>query len=137
MAASLRGRLSRGTRMLSESEYVQQQLGEAAAEIESAILIMRTHRAQSVAFVDTGAEPPREWTMRNRRDIAFAASLLRRGVERLVDLGGARGVYDHEPVSQFWRDILTISTHAAVSRHLAMVPYGRALLGLPPLQGEA
>jgi hypothetical protein len=35
------------------------------------------------------------------------------------------------------RDIHTITTHYTVSRHAAMVPYGRMLLGLAPEAGEA
>lgn len=75
--------------------------------------------------------------MRNRRDIAFAVWQSRRGVERLVELAGARTVYDAEPLQSLWRDVVTISTHTVVSRHLGMVPYGRMLLGLPPAPGEA
>jgi hypothetical protein len=74
---------------------------------------------------------------RNRRDIAFAVWQLRRGVERLVELAGARTVYDTEPLQNLWRDVLTISTHTVVSRHLGMVPYGRLLLDLPAARGEA
>jgi 3-hydroxy-9,10-secoandrosta-1,3,5(10)-triene-9,17-dione monooxygenase len=75
--------------------------------------------------------------VRNRRDIAFAVWQARRGVERLVELAGARTVYDTEPLQSLWRDLLTISTHTVVSRHLSMVPYGRIQLGLPPAAGEA
>jgi 3-hydroxy-9,10-secoandrosta-1,3,5(10)-triene-9,17-dione monooxygenase len=136
-AASLRTRLSRGTRVMSESELVQQQLGEAAAEIETAILIMHARRDETLALVDSGAAIPPEWVVRNRRDVAFAVWQARRGVERLVELTGARAVYDAEPLQSLWRDVVTISTHAAVARHLAMVPSGRMLLGLPPPAGEA
>jgi 3-hydroxy-9,10-secoandrosta-1,3,5(10)-triene-9,17-dione monooxygenase len=137
VAASLRTRLSRGTRVMSDSEVVQQQLGEAAAEIETAILIMHARRDKTLALVDSGAAIPPEQAMRNRRDIAFAVWQLRRGVERLVELAGARAVFDADPVQSLWRDVLTISTHTVVSRHLAMVPAGRMLLGLPPAVGEA
>jgi hypothetical protein len=75
--------------------------------------------------------------LRNRRDITFAVWQLRRGMERLAELAGARGVYDSDPVQGLWRDVVTISTHTAVSRHVSMVPYGRMLLGLPPATGEA
>jgi 3-hydroxy-9,10-secoandrosta-1,3,5(10)-triene-9,17-dione monooxygenase len=136
-AAASRTRLSRGTRVMSESELVQQQLGEAAAEIETAILIMHARRDETLALVDSGAAIPPEWVVRNRRDVAFAVWQARRGVERLVELTGARAVYDAEPLQSLWRDVVTISTHAAVARHLAMVPSGRMLLGLPPPPGEA
>jgi len=137
VAETLRTRLSRGTRVMGESEVVQQQLGEAAAEIETAVLIMRARRAETLALADAGAVIPPDAIMRNRRDIAFAVWQIRRGVERLVELAGARTVYDAEPLQSLWRDIVTISTHTVVSRHLGMVPSGRALLGLPPPPGEA
>jgi alkylation response protein AidB-like acyl-CoA dehydrogenase len=137
VAQSLSTRLSRGTRMLAESEVVQQQLGEAAAEIETAILIMHARREETRTLVDSGAAIPPEAVLRNRRDIAFAVWQLRRGVERLVELSGARAVYDADPLQSLWRDLVTICTHTAVSRHVSMVPYGRLLLGLPPAAGEA
>jgi alkylation response protein AidB-like acyl-CoA dehydrogenase len=137
VANSLRTRLSRGTRVVGESEVVQQQLGEAAAEIETAVLIMHARRDETLALTDSGAAITPAMVMRNRRDIAFAVRQLRRGVERLVELAGARTVYDTEPLQSLWRDILTISTHSVVSRHTAMVPYGRFLLDLPETPGEA
>ena len=134
---SLRARISRGTRVVSESEVVQQQLGEAAAEIETATLILRVRREESLALVRAGPPFPPGAAMRNRRDIAYAVWQLRRGVERLVELSGARTVYDAEALQGLWRDIVTISTHIVVSRQGGMVPHGRMLLGLPPLPGEA
>ena len=75
--------------------------------------------------------------LRNRRDITFALHELRRGVDRLVEINGARTVYDADPLQKLVRDLQTILTHYTVSRHAAMVPYGRFLLGLPPDAGEA
>jgi 3-hydroxy-9,10-secoandrosta-1,3,5(10)-triene-9,17-dione monooxygenase len=112
-------------------------LGEAAAEIETAILIMHARREETRALVDSGAAIPSEAVLRNRRDIAFAVWQLRRGLERLVELSGARAVYDTDPLQSLWRDVVTICTHTAVSRQVGMVPYGRLLLGLPPAAGEA
>jgi len=137
VANSMRTRLSRGTRVMGESEVVQQQLGEAAAEIETAALIMHARREETVKLVDSGAAIPPGMVLRNRRDIAFAVWQSRRGLERLVELAGARTVYDVEALQSLWRDVLTITTHTVVSRHLGMVPFGRMLLGLPPPPGEA
>ncbi len=137
VANSLRTRLSRGTRVMGESEVVQQQLGEASAEIETAALIMNARREETLALVDSGTAVPPSMVSRNRRDIAFAVWQSRRGVERLVELAGARTVYDADVLQSLWRDVLTITTHTVVSRHLGMVPYGRMLLGLPPPPGEA
>ena len=135
-AATLRTKLSRGTRVIGDSEVVQHDLGLAAAEIETAVLIMAARRDASLALVDAGGPIPPEAALRNRRDIAFAAGQLRRGVERLAELSGAQMVYDRDPLQTLLRDIATIGTHTVVSRHLGMVPYGRMLLGLPPPPGE-
>lgn len=137
VAASLLGRVSRGTHAVGASEVVQQQLGEASAEIETAALIMRARRDETLALVNSGAAISPEAVARNRRDIAFAVWQARRGVERLAELAGARTVYNTDPLQSLWRDMVTISTHTVVSRHLGMVPYGRMLLGLPPTAGEA
>ena len=72
-----------------------------------------------------------EAVARNRRDITFAADQLRRGMDLLVEVSGARSVYDTDPLQALLRDILTIGTHTVVSRQGAMVPYGRIMLGLP------
>jgi alkylation response protein AidB-like acyl-CoA dehydrogenase len=137
VARSLSTRVSRGTRMLAESEIVHQQLGEAASEIETAVLIMQARREETRALVDSCAPVPRDAVLRNRRDIALAVWQLRRGVERLTELSGARSVYDTDPLQSLWRDLVTICSHTVVSRHGSMVPYGRMLLGLPPAAGEA
>jgi 3-hydroxy-9,10-secoandrosta-1,3,5(10)-triene-9,17-dione monooxygenase len=127
----LRARLSRGTRNLADSEVVQMALGEASAMIDLAILTLWTRRTESLARVAAREAITPAEVARNRRDIAFAADQLRRGVENLVETCGARVVYDREPLQTILRDIVTITTHTVVHRQMSMVPYGRSLLGLP------
>ncbi len=134
--ASLRSRLSRGTRDLGESEVVQMRLAEAGADIDLGNLIMRTRRAESVALLESGRPIAPEDAMRNRRDVSYAAEMVRRGVEALVELSGSRVVQDTDPLQPILRDVLTIATHTVVLRHGNYVPYGRAMLGLPPPVGE-
>jgi alkylation response protein AidB-like acyl-CoA dehydrogenase len=129
---TLRTRISRGTQQVAMSEVVQMRLGEAAAAIESAVLIMQTRRAQSIAALEQGATITQQSVVRNRRDIAFAAQQVRQGMEALMEVAGARSVYDSDPLQALMRDILTIGTHTVVSRQGAMVPYGRLMLGLSP-----
>ncbi len=135
--ASLRSRLSRGVRDLGESEVVQMQLSEAGAEIDLANLVLHSRRAESMAMLDSGQPIGVEDTMRNRRDVAFAAEQIRRGVERLAEISGSRIVHDSDPLQPILRDVLTIATHSVVLRHTNYVPYGRTMLGLPPTIGEA
>lgn len=135
--ATLRTRMSRGVREVAASEVVQMRLGEAAAAIDGALLIMHTRRAQSIAALEAGAAITPEAVARNRRDVTFAAEQLRRGMEALMEVSGARSVYDADPLQALLRDVLTIGTHTVVSRQGAMVPYGRLMLGLPVVSGEA
>jgi len=136
-AEAMRTRLSRGMRRMADSEVVQLQFGEAAAAIEVATLVLHARREESMAILRRGRAITDADILRNRRDITFALHELRRGVERLVEISGARTVYDTDPLQMLVRDIQTITTHYTVSRHTAMVPYGRMLLGLPPEAGEA
>ncbi len=129
--AALRIRISRGVNEVAASEVVQMRLGEAAAAIEAAVLIMHARRAESVQALEAGDVITAEAVARNRRDITFAADQLRRGMDLLVEVSGARSVYDTDPLQALLRDILTIGTHTVVSRQGAMVPYGRIMLGLP------
>lgn len=135
--ATLRNRISRGVREVAVSEVVQMRLGEAAAAIDAGVLIMHTRRAQSIAAIDAGDTITPEAVARNRRDVTFAAEQLRRGMEALLEISGARSVYDADPLQALFRDVLTIGTHTVVSRQGAMVPYGQLMLGLPAVSGEA
>jgi 3-hydroxy-9,10-secoandrosta-1,3,5(10)-triene-9,17-dione monooxygenase len=135
--ATLRTRISRGVREVAASEVVQMRLGEAAALIETAVLIMHTRRTESLAAVDAGRAISAQEVTRNRRDVTLAAEQLRRGLDLLVEISGARSVYDADPLQALVRDALTIGTHTVVSHQGAMVPYGRLMLGLPAAGGEA
>ncbi len=120
--ADLRGR------GLPPSDVRHLQLGEAAAQIESANLIFATRRAESVARLESGAPIPEAAVARNRRDVALAFQMLRQGVDRLAALSGARSVYDDNPLQSIVRDVTTISTHIVVNQEMAMVPYGRLMM---------
>ena len=135
--AALRSRLSRGTRDLGESEIVQLHLAEAGAEIDLASLILHSRRTESMALLESGRPVTAEDAARNRRDIAYAAEMVRRGVERLVEIAGSQTMRDDDPLQPILRDVTTIATHTVVSRQVNYVPYGRAMLGLPPAVGEA
>jgi alkylation response protein AidB-like acyl-CoA dehydrogenase len=136
-APALRTRLSRGMRRMADSEVVQLQLGEAGAAIEVATLVLHARRDESMAILRTDRAITDADILRNRRDITFALHELRRGVDRLVEISGARTVYDTDKLQMLARDLQAIMTHYTVSRHAAMVPYGRLLLGLAPEAGEA
>jgi alkylation response protein AidB-like acyl-CoA dehydrogenase len=110
------------------SDALHLRLGEAAALIESALLIFATRRARSVAHLGSGAPVAEADILRNRRDVALAFRMIRQGVDLLVALSGARAVHDGHPLQSIQRDLTTIGTHIIVNEEAALVPYGRYLL---------
>lgn len=122
---SLRGRVSRGTTQMSASEFVQMTVAEAAAAIDAATLTMYRGRATAEEFVAQGDPVPQEFVMRARRDMTYAQHRVQWAVEKLVELCGARSVYDTDALATIRRDVLTVLTHNVASRQAAMGAWGR------------
>jgi len=130
--AALAGRVSRGVTKVAESEVAQMAIGEAAAAIDVATLLLHTGRESSTAAVSSGRRITGAEALRARRDMTFAQHQVGWALERLCELSGARWLYDTDPLQEIRRDVMTILTHHAASRQAAMVPYGRMLLGQHP-----
>lgn len=126
--AALAGRVSRGVTRLSDSEVVQMTIGEAAAAIDAATLLLHTGREVSTAAVDSGRKITEVEALRARRDMVYAQHQVAWALDRLCELDGARWVYDRDELGAIRRDVMTILTHHAASRQAAMAPYGRLLL---------
>jgi alkylation response protein AidB-like acyl-CoA dehydrogenase len=125
---ALASRVSRGVTRLAESEIVQMAVGEAAAAIDVATLLLHTGRDSSTAAVSSGRKITAAEALRARRDMVFAQHQVGWALERLCELSGARWVYDTDPLQEIRRDVMTILTHHAASRQAAMAPYGHMLL---------
>ena len=130
--AALAGRVSRGVTKVAESEVAQMAIGEAAAAIDVATVLLHTGRESSTAAVSSGRRITGAEALRARRDMTFAQHQVGWALERLCELSGARWLYDTDPLQEIRRDVMTILTHHAASRQAAMVPYGRMLLGQHP-----
>jgi alkylation response protein AidB-like acyl-CoA dehydrogenase len=126
--ASLSRRVSRGVTRLAESEVVQMAIGEAAAAIDVATLLLHTRCESSTAAVSSGRKITEAEAVRARRDMVYAQHQVAWALERLCELDGARWVYDSDALGAIRRDVMTILTHHAASRQAAMAPYGRLLL---------
>ena len=125
---TLAGRVSRGVTKLAESEVVQMAIGEAAAAIDVATMLLHTGRESSTAAVSSGRRITEAEALRARRDMVYAQHQVGWAVDRLCELNGARWVYDSDQLGAIHRDMMTILTHHAASRQAAMAPYGRMLL---------
>jgi 3-hydroxy-9,10-secoandrosta-1,3,5(10)-triene-9,17-dione monooxygenase len=125
---TLAGRVSRGVTKLAESEVVQMAIGEAAAAIDVATMLLHTGRESSTAAVSSGRRITEAEALRARRDMVYAQHQVSWAVDRLCELNGARWVYDSDELGAIRRDVMTILTHHAASRQAAMAPYGKMLL---------
>ncbi len=126
--ATLSGRVSRGVTKLADSEAVQMAIGEAAAAIDVATMLLHTGRESSTAAVSSGRKITEAEALRARRDMVYAQHQVSWAVDRLCELNGARWVYDNDELGAIRRDVMTILTHHAASCQAAMAPYGRMLL---------
>jgi alkylation response protein AidB-like acyl-CoA dehydrogenase len=125
---SFAGRVSRGVRRLAQSEFVQMTLGEAAAAIDVATMLLHTGREASTAAVSSGRRIGEAEALRARRDMTYAQHQVGWALDKLCELDGARWVYDSDELGSIRRDLMTILTHTAASRQAAMTPYGQMLL---------
>ncbi len=116
------------TRGRPSSDALHLRLGQAAGLIECGLLIFTARRAESVARIDAGDPIGEADVLRNRRDVTLAFQMVRRGVERLIALNGARTVYDADPLQAISRDLGAIATHVIVNEDAALTPYGRFLM---------
>src|SRR5271166_1575106 len=126
--AGLAKRVSRGVTRVAESEVVQMAIGEAAAAIDVATMLLHTGRESSTAAVSSGRKITEAEALRARRDMVYAQHQVAWALDRLCELDGARWVYDNDALGAIRRDVMTILTHHAASRQAAMAPYGRMLL---------
>jgi alkylation response protein AidB-like acyl-CoA dehydrogenase len=126
--AALARRVSRGVTKVAESEVVQMALGEAAAAIDVATMLLHSGRESSTAAVSSGRKITEAEALRARRDMVYAQHQVAWALDRLCELDGARWVYDRDELGVIRRDVMTILTHHAASRQAAMAPYGRMLL---------
>jgi hypothetical protein len=86
---------------------------------------MHIGRDAAEALIENGEPIPPEFVMRTRRDMTHAQHQVQHAVEKLIEVCGARSVYDAEPLASIRRDLLTVLTHNVASRQAAMGAWGR------------
>ncbi|GHE15415.1 acyl-CoA dehydrogenase family protein [Streptomyces alanosinicus] len=106
------------------------QLAEAAQLIDTA----RLHLSRAGSDIDTwaarGEYMPFETRARVRMDTACVARRCREALDLLLNVQGAGGFAEANPLQRIWRDQETSSRHAMINPGIAGELYGRALLGI-------
>jgi 3-hydroxy-9,10-secoandrosta-1,3,5(10)-triene-9,17-dione monooxygenase len=122
-----RTRVGRYTQsQLAHQNTVQIRLAETAAKIDAAELLVR--RAVSVATETTPVTLDRR--VLNRRDFAFAVRMLVEAVDGLMQISGASGLFDTNPIQRVWRDVRAISCHVMMNFDAAGENFGRLEFGV-------
>jgi alkylation response protein AidB-like acyl-CoA dehydrogenase len=127
---TMRGRVSRGTTTLSDSQIIQCKLGEAAADIDAAIFVAHRRHRHVADLIASGKNVTAQDAQAAHRDSVWANRVARRGIETLVSTTSAEIVHDRNPLQSWYRDSLTTGSHFGANWEAAMVPYGRMLLGM-------
>ena len=115
----------------AETVPLQIRLGESRAEVDAAWAIVerlnrRVYEQDSYTLEDR---------TRSRHDFVLAARMLVRAVDRLANVGGARGLNEGNALQRHWRDIHAMGAHA-VFTDTAFQTSGRMALGLGPAPGD-
>ena len=105
----------------------QRTIGEAAAEIDAAYLLVKDNDEK----LRLGLKGGESEVMAIKRNFTLASRLAMRAVDRLFELTGARGILDDNPVQRFWRDVHAAGNHVAFGVDTSYVAAGAHALGLP------
>jgi 3-hydroxy-9,10-secoandrosta-1,3,5(10)-triene-9,17-dione monooxygenase len=114
----------------ADSQVIQKEIGEAAAMINAARLLM-IHAVETVDQVALSHQPmsPID-AARNRCETAMATDLLAKAVEKLMSVGGTGLFSERNDMQRFWRDLNVAARHPVVVPHVAYENYGRELIGI-------
>jgi alkylation response protein AidB-like acyl-CoA dehydrogenase len=111
----------------------------ALAEIARARLDVDTgfmHALQAAGYIDAvghgAARDPLE-EARVRGQCGYLLAALRRGVDTLLNVGGAGSFASANVLQRHWRDLNVGSRHAFLATNISLETYGRGLYGLDPV----
>jgi alkylation response protein AidB-like acyl-CoA dehydrogenase len=110
----------------------QRTIGEAAAEIDAAYLLAKDNDEKLMNGL-----PNKEADVQSiRRNFTLASRLAMRGVDRLFEASGARGVMESNPIQRFWRDVHAAGNHVAWGVDSGYVNAGAFAMGMPPVGAQ-
>ena len=121
---------SRGGNKLAEACSIQMRLGESAAEVHTARLILHHDTQEIVARARRGDMPTLEERARYRRDQAYMAKLCLQAVNRLFEASGGHSIYESSALQRFHRDIHAATHHHSLAWDPVAEQYGKVRLGI-------
>jgi len=130
--AATRNRVARYSgKNLADMTAIQVKIAEAAACIDTARTIMRTHCEEAQGFAERDEVPELATKVKWRRDGAFSAGLCERAVDVLFKCGGGGALFDDHPLQRAFRDVHAVTAHISMIWEPQATTFGRVALGLP------
>ena len=114
-----------------EQVPVQGRVGESAAEIHAANLIVEDFCRMLHERGAAGQDIRGEDLLSSKRDMTFASRLCLRAAERLSGMMGVSAQTGRNPVQRHFRDCRTVTTHIELQWDISMAPTGKYLFGVP------
>ena len=115
-----------------EWSAIQIALGEAAAMIHAAELVLHKIADDIDHWAQKGEKMPMETRARIRMDICMVPRLCRDAVTKLYTVGGAAGLSLKSPIQLNARNLQAANMHGLLLYDAGAEIYGRVLLGVDP-----
>ena len=128
--AFTRERRSRGLRV-ADLESSQLAVAEAAAQAETAAMVVEQTIDRNIRSVESGEEITAEQVAWTRRNSSYATQLARSAVNLIFETAGGTALYASNPLQEIFRDVTAGASHLALAWPRAAPSYGQLRLGLP------
>jgi 3-hydroxy-9,10-secoandrosta-1,3,5(10)-triene-9,17-dione monooxygenase len=123
---------SYSTTLLADHATTQVRLGEAAAAVEAAELLLYSNCERAMAAAAESRVLADAEKIRLRRDGAYAARLCTRAVDLLFEAGGGEYLYEEKTMQRAFRDIHAAQSHYVLAWDVAASKAGKFMLGIAP-----
>ena len=110
----------------------QMRLGESCAEVDAAEALLLANAAELKRLGTAGTPVPPQFRAKCGRDLAYAAQLCMRAVDRLMGMVGAHGMSDDSEIARARADVYAAGNHAGLQWDRLAAGFGASLLGVQP-----
>lgn len=117
----------------ADSVALQLRIAESSAEVDAARLLVASTTSELIARAARGETPTELEQAATRRTYGYVAKLCVQAVNRLFEASGGHSLYESQAMQRFHRDVHAGSHQVALYWDPIAEGYGRAALGLAPL----
>ena len=125
-----RGSATSASRAMAEFQAIQLRVGEAAARLDSALLLVLRDCREIMQTIGAGGALSQASRARNKGDLSYAVRSAAGAVDLLFESVGGQGLFDDNRIQRAWRDVHAAAKHISLAWDSTGAIYGRTLLGL-------